>query len=194
MPTTQTTLADRTYALALLHLADEAGQLDAIGDEVGQLADLFASQESLRKLLASPLISAAERRGSIERLFKGRINDVLYRFLHILNRKGRLGEFPGVARAFKVLHDEKRGIIAVDAYVAAPLDDAARARVADGIGSALGKTVQLQQHVDDTLIGGLKVRVGDQLIDATVATQLRLIREKLTAVGRDKARAAVAQM
>ncbi len=189
-----TTLADRTYAQALLSLAEEAGQLDAIAEEIAAVAQLMRTHAQLSRLLSSPLIGTRERGGSIERLFKGRVSDVFHRFLQVLNRKGRLGELPGIASAFATLLQQKRGIVEVDAYVAAPLDAAAQARVTEGLGQALGKTVLLQQHVDDTLIGGLKVRVEDQLIDATVATQLRLIRDKLIAAGRAKSRAAAAQM
>jgi F-type H+-transporting ATPase subunit delta len=192
--TTHTTLADQTYARALLSLADEAGQLEAVAQELAGVAVLLVEQPQLQRLFSSPLVGKGDRAGSIDRLFKGRVSDVLLRFLQVLNRKGRLGELSGIARAFKTLLDQKQGRIEVDAYVATPLDAAAQARVAEGIGAALGKTVQLQQHVDDSLIGGMKVRVGDQLIDATVATQLRLIREKLIAAGRDKARAAAASL
>lgn len=194
MPTTHTTLADQTYAQALANLAEQGGQLDAVADELAQIAALLREQPSLHKLLSSPLIGATDRRGTIDRLFKGRVSDVLCRFLQVIARKGRIAQLGGIAAAFDTLVKAKRGIIDVDAYVAAPLDDTARQRVADGIGAALGKTVQLQQHVDDSLIGGLRVRVGDQLIDASVATQLRLIREKLIAAGRVKARAAAADV
>lgn len=188
MPTTLTSTVDRTYAQALLALAQENHQVDEVAEQVAQLDELLGANPSLRRLLSSPLISAADRAGTIRRLFEGRVSDVLYRFLQVLGRKGRLGNWPGIARALGELVQERHGIVEVDAYVAAPLDDTARRRVADGIGAALGKTVQLQQHVDDLLIGGLKIRVGDQLIDATVATQLRLIREKLIAAGRSKAK------
>ncbi|MEM6459550.1 MAG: ATP synthase F1 subunit delta [Planctomycetota bacterium] len=177
------------YAEALFELAAEKQQLDETGDEVAQLRRLIHDNADLRRLLTHPVLDSTQRAGMLQRLFEGRVNDLLYRFLQTLSRKGRLAALPAVAVAFAARLAAHRNELAVEAHVARPLDDATAGRVADGLGAALGKTVTLTQTVDPSLLGGLKLRIGDRLLDATVARQLKNIEQQLTAAGREKARA-----
>ncbi len=79
---------------------------------------------------------------------------------------------PRIFTVFGQLVRQHRNQIDVDAYVARTLDDATADRVTDGLGASLGKEVHLNQHIDESLIGGLKLRIGDQMIDASVKRQL----------------------
>ncbi len=174
------------YASALLDLAEQTGQLDDVGEEMVEIAQLLYTEPALAKLLGSRMLSTTDRRGCVERIFSGRISDLSYRFLQVVNSKDRLDCLAGIIQVFAQLVDKKRGLVEVDAYVATPMDEAQAHRVADELGAVLGGQVVLQQHVDKHLIGGLKLRVGDRLIDASVATQLRRIREKMVTAGRDR--------
>jgi F-type H+-transporting ATPase subunit delta len=180
---------EQTYAHALLALAEQAGQVDATAAEMAELAALVAGQEGLRTLLGSRVLSVPKRADSLARLFQGKVSDLMWRFLMVLNRKGRLDLLPAIARAFAMRVQAKHGVVEVEAYVPAAMDDARAARVTAELGKALGRTAVMHQHVDPALLGGLKIRVGDQLIDGTAAAQLRLIRRRLIEAGRDKARA-----
>ena len=176
------------YAQALLELADESGQTDAVAGQVADLAQLLRDNADLRTLTQSPAIKQADRAGVIERLFQGKVADPLYKLMQVMNRKGRLTELPALTAGFKVLLDQRHGVVPVDAWVAHEMDPGTADRVKREIGQALGgKTIELTQHVDESLIGGLKVKIGDQLIDASVATQLRSLRTKLVQAGRAKA-------
>ena len=178
---------DWVYAKALLDLAEQAGQRDDIRSEMDEIAELLGTEPELSKLLASRVLSTADRSGCIERVFMGKISDLSYRFLQVVNNKDRLADLAGIVMAFGKLVDKSRGLVEVDAYVASLMDEAQIRRVADELGASLGGEVLLQQHLDESLIGGLKLRVGDRLIDASVATHLRRLKEKLVAVGRDHA-------
>lgn len=176
------------YAQALLELADESGQTDAIAGQVADLAQLLRDEPDLRTLIETPAIKDADRGGVVQRVFEGRIADPLYKLLQVMNRKGRLGELPALTASFKKLLDQRNGVVPVDAWVAQAMDADTVQRVKSEIGQALGgKMIELEQHVDESLIGGLKVKIGDTLIDASVATQLRTIRTKLIEAGRAKA-------
>ena len=107
----------------------------------------------------------------------------------VVNQKDRLGSLPGIVRAFANLVDERQGVVEVDAYVANRLDEGQASAIADRLGASMGRKVALKQHVDEELIGGLKLRIGDKLLDGSVATQLRLMRDKFVQAGREKARA-----
>jgi len=167
---------------------DSGGEVDAVAEEAGGLLELFAGDADLKRLLSGRALNSAQRSGVVEQLFKGRISDVLYRFLQVVNRKDRLGSLPGILNAYLGLVSAARGELDVDVYVAEALSQDAGRGVADSIGGAMGKKVQLREHVDPDLIGGLKVRVGDRLIDGSVATQLKIIRRKLVDAGRERAR------
>ncbi|MFA9478980.1 ATP synthase F1 subunit delta [Phycisphaerales bacterium AB-hyl4] len=186
--TTKTNAVDRAYAQALFEMGEAQSALDALAGEVDELGTLITDQPDLGRLLSSRTLAEAERSAMIERLFNGNVSDLLYRFLQVVNRKGRLNALPGIVQAFSDLIAEKRGIVEVDAFVAARMDDAQAADVAATIGKHLNKEIVLHQYVDESLIGGIKLRVGDKVIDGSVATQLRLLKQNMINAGREKAR------
>jgi F-type H+-transporting ATPase subunit delta len=183
---------DLVYAEALLDLTGDAEQRDAIREEMDQIGQLLEDSQDLTTLLASRVLSTSERRQCLQRIFEGKISDLVYRFLQVVNNKDRLVDLPGIIRALGRLVDQQRGLIDVDAYLAKPMDQAQADRIAEGLGSVLAGTVVLHQHVDESLIGGIKLRVGDRLIDGSVATQLRLMKQRMIERGRAAARTAVA--
>lgn len=189
----QTQSIEKVYARSLLELAESSAQVEQIREELSELTRLLDAEPGLRDLLGSRMVSAAERHTSLERLFKGNISDLLYRFLQVVNDKGRLNLLAPIALAYGKLVDEQQGLVDVDVYVATRLNDAESRRVTEGLSKALNRRVTMHQSVDETLIGGMKIRVGDKLIDASVATQLRRMREQIVAKGREQARGALDQ-
>ncbi len=188
MATEQTDAVSRVYAQALLSLAKQNNDLDGIAQEVSDLGQLLTDNADLGKLVSSPVIADAKRRDMIQRLFEGKTSDTVYKFIQVLSRKGRLAALPGVCTAFAGLVAQERGQIDVEATVAQELDADTAARVARDLGEAMNKTVNLQQTVDASLIGGMRLRIGDRLIDASVATRLKNAANRLAAAGREKAR------
>jgi len=186
---TQVDSVSKVYAQALFDLADDAGQIEAIADELVQIGQLIEHQDQLKLLLDSKSLSIIERQGIIRRVFEGRVSDLLCRFLQVVNKKDRLGWLAGIAVAFAKLVADKHGIVEVDVYVARLLDDNQASRIAQVLGKVLGgKEVVIHQHEQPYLVGGVKIRVGDQLIDGSVATQLKLMEQNMMVVGREKAR------
>ena len=180
------------YARSLLELALEQQQLDAVSQEMHDLGELARQDRDFRRLITNPILGRQQRQDMIQRLFEGRLSDLTYRFLQVLNRKDRLAALPEVATAFAGLVAEHRNELAVQAYVPRELSPDTADRVARGLSASLGKSVTLHQHVDPSLIGGMKLRIGDRLLDASVATQLRNLEQQLVAAGRDRARAQAA--
>lgn len=190
MPANPTDAVGRVYARALLELAEAENQLDAVAQEVADLSSMLESDADLIRLIQNPIIETKARAGMVERLFSGNVSDLLYKFLQVVNHKDRLAALPSIVAAFATLVAKKRNQLDVEAFVAQAMDDATADRVAAGLGASLGKHVNLVQHVDESLIGGLKLRIGDQMIDASVQSQLQRIEQKLIAAGRERARAA----
>lgn len=184
----RTDSVSRVYAQALLELAQADGSVDDVGQDAGELLALLGREPDLSKLLSSRALNSSQRNALIEKLFKGNVHDVLYRFLQVVNRKDRLGSLERIFGTYGLLVAEAKGELDVDVYVAQALTDEAGRGVAESIGQAVGKRVHLNQHIDSELIGGLKVRVGDRLIDGSVATQLKIMKRKLVEAGRERAR------
>lgn len=178
---------DVNYAQALIELAEEGNQLDEIVDEVQQLAELARGELDFRRLLDARSISEDQRRQAINRVLDGRISELLLRFLMVLNERGRLGRLLSIAHALDRLMMQRRGEIEAYAYVAHPLSDQQQEQLADRLGQVLGKTVRLRQREQPELIGGLRLRIGDRMIDASVRYQLRAIRQRMIESGHAQA-------
>lgn len=174
----------RTYAQALFEMAQASDKLDEIAGQVTDLAAVLADQPQAMQMLSSVALSSEQRNNVIEVAFKPHVDDLLYRFLCVVNDKRRFASLPGIFAAFGELMAEHRGEVNADITVARPLDAGMVEQVANRLGAVLGgRQVHLQQHVDDSLIAGFKLRIGDQLIDGSVAAQLRTIKRKIIAAG-----------
>ncbi len=179
---------DQIYAEALLGAAEEAGAMDEVADEMQQIGELLTKQPQLLRLLCSRMLSVEQRAHSIDNLLKGRVGDLVYRFLQVANRKNRLDRTRGVVKAVAQLVDERRGIVRVDAFVVKRMAPEEADRVARRLGEVVGGRVVLRQCEDPKLIGGLKLRVGDRLVDGSVAAQLRMMQQRIVVTGRGDAR------
>ena len=168
-----------TYAQSLLELADERGELEPVAADAAKLREAAAETPNFHAFLRDPAISADERRTVIDRAF-GDAHRLVLRFLHLMNDRDRLGRLPEVLDAFEHLLDEKYGKIEADVTVAERLDEAQLAHVRDRVGRALGKEAVVHQYVDPNIIGGMVLRVGDRVVDASVRRQLDAMRERLS--------------
>jgi F-type H+-transporting ATPase subunit delta len=184
-------LVDRVYALTLIELAEQANQVREVSEEMAELRRITREDPSFIKLLASRVLPMETRVESLEKIFKGRVSDLVFRFLKLLVKKNRFDEIDGIAGAFAKLMDERHGILEVEAYTAQPLEPATRQRIVDHIHALTKREVKLHEHVQPELIGGLKLRIGDAVIDGSTLTQLRKMKEQLVASGRERVRTAL---
>jgi len=179
------------YARSLLALADQQGgnaACEEIGSELSQILELARSDKSFGEFLSSRLIATKARGESLARILKGRASDLTYRFLMILNRKGRLAELPAITTSYNELLQTNLGRVQVDVYTAEVAEAGLLDQVRDQLTKTLGKEVVLHPHTDSRMIGGIKVQIGDQLLDASVATQLRRLSDRMEVQGSSELR------
>ena len=173
---TQTDTLARTYATSLYELADEGGGRDRVmevADELEQICELLRGDRQFLELFTSPIIDTARRSEAITRIFADRVSELTVRFLVILNRNGRLGHLDSIQIALDQLVQEAFGRIEVDVITASEIDEAAKNRIGERIKQALGKEPVMHSYTDPSIIGGVRLRIGDELIDGSVATRLR---------------------
>jgi F-type H+-transporting ATPase subunit delta len=170
-----------TYAHALLELANEAKQAETIALELQGIVATLKENRLFMAFFTDPAINETEREGVMERAFRGKVSALMMNFLGVLNVKGRLGLLLQIASAYDDLLESQQGRIEVDVTVAQRLDPEQLQQVQERISRALKKDAVVHQYVDESIVGGLMVRVQDKLIDASVRYQLQAMREQLLA-------------
>ncbi len=158
----------RVYSQALLGLAERRGVADEVHDELAEIVKLGESDPRFSRFIESPLVDPEDREKTLEKLFRGRVADVLVDALQIMNRKGRLAILPAMAQLYHEEHAALRGRVEVHVTSVVELAESAKARLRKGLGAATGREVGLVERVDESLIGGLVVQVGDQKYDGSV--------------------------
>ncbi|MBL9002005.1 MAG: ATP synthase F1 subunit delta [Phycisphaerae bacterium] len=184
----------RVYARSLLELTEAEGGRAAVESAQAELEDILEiarADAKFGEFLSSRVISSDDRTSSLKSIFSGRVSDLTLRFLLVLNDKGRLPHLPAISAAFDSLVQEKFGRIEVDVFTAEPLTGDDLRSMRERLGQALKKEVVVYPYTESAMIGGVKFRIGDQLIDASLATQLRQMRDQIERDGASAARSAI---
>ena len=176
----------RTYAQSLLELAEERGELEAVSNDAGAFGEVLEENETFVHFLKDPGISEQERQGVLDSALGG-ANGIFKNFMSLLNTRGRLGELQEILDAFEYLLDQKLGKVEVDVTVAHELSDDELENVRLRVSKAMGKEAVIHQYVDEAIIGGLVLNVGDKVIDASVRRQLQAMKERLLHPGENNA-------
>ena len=171
-----------SYANALLELAEERkASPEALATDLGSLRELIAANETFRLYLSDPSISGEARWEVLRRVLSNQVSPLLLQFMGVLNEKNRLGLITQIADAFDAILDEKLGKVEVDLIVAHKLSPDQLSEATQRISQTLKREAVVHPYVDESIIGGVIVRVGDKLIDASVKNQLNSIKSKLLA-------------
>jgi F-type H+-transporting ATPase subunit delta len=175
--------AARRYAEAVFELGMRDDAIDVYGDELDQAASLVGTEKVLA-VLRDPARPLGERQALADRLIARRVPDPVHRLVALLVEHGKIERLASVASEYRRLLNEERGVLDALATTASPLTGAETAALTRKLADMTGKTVDLRVEVDESLIGGLTVRVGDTLYDASVRGRLERLRERLVAGAR----------
>jgi F-type H+-transporting ATPase subunit delta len=169
------------YASALFEVAKKRGVQEEIDGNLGLAKGLF-EDGNLRKFLGSPKVGVEEKMGLLRRALEGVVNPIVFNLFELLLDRKRVEHLPEISLVFTSILEESKGIERAEVRTAIPLDKEIERQLQDTLEKMIGKSVLLEKHVDSSLIGGVLVRMGDQLLDGTVRTRLRDMREELLAV------------
>ena len=172
------------YATAIFELAREAGNLDAVAADLAALTKLLNTSADLTRLVRSPVFSRAEQ-GKAMAAVMARMNaqDLTRRFIGLVAAKRRLFVLPAMIAVFNALLAGHRGEVTARVTSAHALDAAQIEAVKAALKQAAGRDVLLQTDVDNSILGGLIVRMGSRMIDSSLRTKLNNLQIAMKEVG-----------
>jgi F-type H+-transporting ATPase subunit delta len=176
-----TTVASR-YAHGLFILTEKRGETVRALEDLKVLLVALKPGSRVGNFLASPGVRLADKREALKRGLAPLVARTVLLFLDLLLRKKRLGEFALVVSAFEALVEKAQGVQRAHVVSAVPLSDAESQRLHVELERHTRSKIRLTSEVDSDLIGGALVRIGDHVIDRSVATLLRAIQEQLNEV------------
>ena len=163
----------RTYGEALYSLAVEKNKTDEFFSEVSVILTAFDASPDLFKLLAHPQITKEEKVKVIENVLKGRVSDEITGFLTIIVTKERNKEIPEILEYFIDRVKEDKGIGKSYVTTAIPLDEIRKAQIKEKlIATTSYKEMEMEFDVDESLIAGMTIRIGDRVVDSSVSSKL----------------------
>ena len=169
----RTTEVGERYAQALFDLASETGRLDAVRADLRSLKTAWVESADLRRLATSPVISAEDQHKGLGAVAAAaKFDATTVKFLGLLARNGRARDLAPVIAAFEALYARHAGIVAAEVVSASALDARQLNNVKAALRTALGRDPELTARVDPSILGGLKVKVGSRLFDASLKTKL----------------------
>ena len=168
------------YARALLAVADEHGLQATFDGELKAVAELLGTG-SPKIFFESPKIPHSEKKQVLDRAFAGKVSEQVLNLLKILVDRGRQDLLGQIVDSFSALYDEVLGRVHVTLGSAVPIDESARQRIVATLSAKLGKEIIDDAFVDESLLGGLTIRVGDTMVDGSVRTRLSKVRAEMVA-------------
>ncbi len=166
----------QVYSRALFEVAQEQGKLDLVREQLGQFADALEEHRDLAVFLFSPYFSTEEKREGLRRAVVD-ADPTIVNFLETLLERHRMPAIYRIRAAFDRLWDEENRLLPVEVTSAIELDEATVRSIGDRIGEQTGRKVELRSTVDPDILGGIVLRVGNSILDASIKHRLDQLRK-----------------
>src|SRR3954451_10342934 len=166
------------YARSLFEVAKEQGKLDLVREQLGQFADAVDQNRELALFFFSPYFSTEEKKAGLDRVVDGADPAVL-NFLELLVEKHRMPALFRIRRELDTLWEHENKLLPVTITSAVELDEATVRSIGDAIGEQTGQRIELTSRVDPDVLGGLVVRVGNSILDASIRNRLETLRRSV---------------
>ncbi|MFN4144225.1 MAG: ATP synthase F1 subunit delta [Runella sp.] len=174
----ESTVAIR-YAKSLIELAQEKKVVDTVYQDMVFFKKVAQENRGLMLALRSPVVRHDKKLAILKGVFKDRVNPVSYTIFDIITRKNRESIIDSIAEEYIKLYNDRQGIVKAYVTSSIPLTSDLRKQFINVVAEATGKTVELEEKVDEKLIGGYILRVGDRQIDASIRKSLNDLKLKL---------------
>lgn len=173
------TAAEKEYGEALYELCSEENCVEEVLEQLDMVRGLFQEEPQYPRILQDPALPKEERLQMLDEAFRGNVHSYLLNFLKILCEKSALEILPGCEEQFKYLYNEANGLLPVTVTSAVALTDAQGRALTEKLSKLTGKTVLLESRVDESLMGGIKVKYDGKELDGSVAGRLEALRRVL---------------
>jgi F-type H+-transporting ATPase subunit delta len=167
------------YANALFEVASVEGSLESVEDELFQVARALETNDELRTTLTDAAIPVERRQSIIEDLLNNRAAPVTVSLVSFVVAAGRAHDLPAIIDRLVARAAQAKNKVVAEVRTAVPLSDDQRTRLADALGKATGKSVEVKAIVDRTVLGGVVAQIGDTVIDGSVRSRLEQLREAI---------------
>jgi F-type H+-transporting ATPase subunit delta len=171
-------VAQRMYARALFEAAQEAGRLDAVGEDLAAIARALAEVPELRSFLRNPQIEPAGKAEVLDEIAAG-TDELVRNFVRLVAEKGRAGEIVEISAELDALVAQAQNRLSVELTTAYELSDEEAKSIVETIEKASGRSVEATRSVDPHLIGGIVLQVGSHRADGSVRGRLERLRHEL---------------
>lgn len=166
----------QVYARALFEVAKEQGRLDVVREQLGQFADALDGNRDLAVFFFSPYFSTEEKKDGLHRTLEG-ADPAIVNFLETLLERHRMPVIFRIRAAFQRLWDAENKLLPVEVTSAVGLDEATVRSIGERIGEQTGQRVELTSKVDPEILGGIVLRVGNSILDASIKHRLDQLRK-----------------
>ncbi|WP_367915530.1 ATP synthase F1 subunit delta [Leadbetterella sp. DM7] len=165
-------LIGNRYAKALIDLANEQGKLEEVYNDMKFFELVCSENDEFRKIMANPIVRHEKKFGILKKIFENRVTNVTFSIFSVLTKKNREQLLYPIAQEFHKLYDEQKGIQKVQVSTPVALTEDQKAQFSRIVSESMNKTVELTEKIDESLIGGYVLKVGDTQIDTSVKHQL----------------------
>lgn len=173
------TRAASRYAKSLLEMAIEQNVLDPVRNDMVYMSSVISENQDLQLMLKSPIVKSDKKITVIKSIFDA-FHDLSKSFIDLIGTNGREDLLPHIANSFDMLYKEHKGIVDVEITSAKVLDETTKSAILEKVKAAYKGDFVVNEKIDESLIGGFLVTVGDHQIDATVSRKFRDLRQVLT--------------
>ena len=170
------------YAEALFQVGEETNSTTKLYDELNEVVEILKSNNDFFNVLKSPLVSKGEKRNLVEKVFVGKLSSNLNNFLKIIIDKDRMSAIEEILKSYKSLLNEKNNVVEGVAITAIAMTTSEIKELEAKLSSRYNKNVTLENKVDESVLGGVLVRLGNEEIDGTIKTRLAKMKEQLSQV------------
>ena len=168
----------QVYARSLFEVAQEQDKLDVVRDQIGQFADALDGSRELQTFFFSPYFSTEEKKEGLDKALEGE-DDVVRNFLAVLIENHRMPALFRIRRELDAMWREVNKLLPVQVTSAVQLDEAVTRQIGEEIGRQTGRKVELSTRVDPDVLGGIVLRVGNSILDASIRTRLDRLRKQV---------------
>jgi F-type H+-transporting ATPase subunit delta len=168
----------QVYARSLFEVAQEHEKLDVVRDQIGQFADALDGSRELQTFFFSPYFSTEEKKDGLDKALDGE-DDVVRNFLAVLIENHRMPALFRIRRELDAMWRDVNKLLPVQVTSAVELDEAVTRQIGEEIGRQTGRKVELTTNVDPDVLGGIVLRVGNSILDASIRTRLDRLRKQV---------------